>query len=88
MEVRIRHLTREQLEAGLDAIRTAPKNEGTLDLIVRRPAISAREVLDTGELDLRTGLVGDNLSVRGSSRTESPRPSQTPFDPSLTTGPV
>jgi hypothetical protein len=69
METAVRHLTREELEAGLDVVRTAPKIEGTLDLIVRRPGIGAREVLDTGELDLRTGLVGDNWAVRGSSRT-------------------
>jgi hypothetical protein len=69
MDTGVRHLTREELEAGLDTVRAAPKSEGTLDLIVRRPTVSAREVLDRGELDLRTGLVGDNWSVRGSSRT-------------------
>jgi hypothetical protein len=69
MTTAVRHLTREELEAGLGALRSAPKNDGTLDLIVRRPAIGAREVLETGELDLQTGLVGDNWNVRGSSRT-------------------
>ena len=69
MESAVRHLTRQELEAGLDTVRAAPKHEGTLDLIVRRPEVSRREVLETGELDLRTGLVGDNWSVRGSSRT-------------------
>jgi hypothetical protein len=69
MQAAARHLTRDELEAGLDTVRAAPKHEGTLDLIVRRPDISAREVLETGELDLVTGLVGDNWGVRGSSRT-------------------
>jgi hypothetical protein len=65
----VKHLTMAELEAGLDTIRQAPKNEGVLKLIVRRPQIDAREVLETGELDLAEGLVGDNWKVRGSSRT-------------------
>ena len=65
----MRHLTREELEAGLDAIRQAPANDGVLELIVRRPAIGQRELLDVGELDLAQGLVGDTWRVRGSSRT-------------------
>ncbi len=63
------HLTREQLEAGLDEIRCAPADRGTLLLIVRRPAVSQREVIGVGELDLAEGLVGDTWSKRGSSRT-------------------
>lgn len=70
------HLTMEQLEAGLDEIRAAPKEEGVLKLIVRRPAIDEREVLQEGELDLVDGLVGDTWKTRGSSRTpdRSPHP--------------
>ena len=64
-----KHLTMAELEAGLDAIRHAPKNEGALELIVRRPQIEAREILEVGQLDLVEGLVGDNWKVRGSSRT-------------------
>ena len=66
----IKHLTMEELEAGLDHIRQSPATQGTLDLIVRRPATETREVLDVGELDLEEGLVGDNWNVRGSSRTK------------------
>ena len=40
-----------------------------LALIVRRPAIDAREVLQEGQLDLVEGLVGDTWSQRGSSRS-------------------
>lgn len=58
-----------ELEAGLDAVRQSPKNEGTLALIVRRPQIDQRETLETGELDQRAGLVGDTWSTRGSDRT-------------------
>ncbi len=65
----IKPLTIAELEAGLDEIRMSPPNEGVLELIVRRPQIGAREVLEVGELDLVAGLVGDNWRTRGSSRT-------------------
>jgi hypothetical protein len=65
----MRHLTWMELEGGLDRIRSAPADDGVLDLIVRRPAIGEREVLDAGELDPAHGLVGDTWSTRGSSRT-------------------
>lgn len=72
----MRHLTREECEAGLERIRSAPPDEGVLKLIVRRPGVNAREVLEEGELDLATGLVGDTWRVRPSSRTAdgSPHP--------------
>jgi hypothetical protein len=69
----VRHLTREELEAGLGEIRAAPRDEGVLELIVRRPAIDAREVLEVGELQPADGLVGDTWSARGSSRTADGR---------------
>jgi hypothetical protein len=62
-------LTMKELEAGLDEILGAPKDEGVLKLIVRRPRIEEREVLEEAELDLVEGLVGDNWRTRGSSRT-------------------
>jgi hypothetical protein len=68
------HLTRDQCEAGLDEIRAAPKDEGVLQMIVRRPRVNAREVLDAGELDLAAGLVGDTWSVRPSLRTTDGTP--------------
>ena len=65
----IKHLTMEELEAGLDEIRRAPRDEGVLQLIVRRPRVEEREVLEEAELDPAQGLVGDNWITRGSSRT-------------------
>jgi hypothetical protein len=65
----VKHLTMEELEAGLDEIRQSPRDEGVLKLIVRRPNIGEREVLEEGELHPESGLVGDNWKVRGSSRT-------------------
>ena len=64
-----KHLTMEELEAGLDHIRRSPKDDGVLDMIVRRPQIDEREVLDFGELDKAEGLKGDNWRMRGSSLT-------------------
>ena len=65
------HLTLEELEAGLDEIRRAPRDEGTLQLIVRRPQVNEREVLEEGRLDPVHGLVGDTWETRGSSRSRS-----------------
>jgi len=65
----VTHLTQEQLEAGLDEIRRAPADLGALKLIVRRPAVNQREVVEVAELDLSDGLIGDTWSKRGSTRT-------------------
>src|SRR2546429_6519010 len=69
-------LTMSELEAGLDYIRHAPKDEGVLELIVRRPGVNDREILDEAELDLEAGLVGDSWIRRRSSSTRdgSPNP--------------
>lgn len=64
------HLTTDELDAGLDVIRAAPKTCGRLEMIVRRPAENEREVLSEGRLDLVEGLVGDTWRSRGSSRTD------------------
>lgn len=63
------HLTRAELEAGLDHIRNSPKGSGVLEMIVCRPAVEKRRVLEEGYLDTGAGLVGDNWRIRGSSRT-------------------
>lgn len=65
----VRHLTTEELEASLDHLRLAPKDEGVIELIVRRPEVDQREVLDEAELDVTLGMIGDNWKVRGSKRT-------------------
>jgi hypothetical protein len=55
----MKHLTTEEIEAGLDYVIESPKDNGVLDLIVRRPKEDEREILKTGELDAEKGLVGD-----------------------------
>ncbi len=67
--IAMRHLTKLELEAGLDDIRDAPKDRGTVQLIVRRPETDKREVLEEASLDLVNGLIGDNWKTRGSRRT-------------------
>ena len=52
------------LESALDHIRSAPRDRGTVELIVRRPTPGTREVLETAELDTAVGLVGDSWSTR------------------------
>jgi len=68
MTIASRHLTASELEAGLEEIRRAPKDGGTLEMIVRRPAVGERELMQEGQLDLAEGLVGDNWSTRGGGR--------------------
>jgi hypothetical protein len=70
----MKHLTVAELEAGLDHIRQSPKDEGVLQVIVRRPQIGERETLEEGELHLQEGLVGDSWKNRSSSRTPDGTP--------------
>jgi len=63
------HLTSEELEAGLEEILHSPQDEGRLELIVARPEVRERVVLDLGELSLTEGLVGDNWKRRASRHT-------------------
>jgi hypothetical protein len=65
----VKHLTMAELEAGLEHVRQSPRDEGVLELIVRRPRVDDREALDRGELDREEGLVGDSWRTRGSSST-------------------
>ena len=58
-----------QLERSLDHIREAPADAGTLELIVRRPAVDEREAMREARLDTSVGLEGDTWNVRGNNRT-------------------
>jgi hypothetical protein len=64
----VEHRTADELAAGLDQIIQSPPAQGTVELIVRRPAVDEREILVDGVLDLEEGLVGDTWRPRGSSR--------------------
>jgi len=68
-ETTVKHLTTQELEEALDHLRDSPKDDGVVQMIVRRPRVDEREVLDEAELDPLHGLIGDSWSVRGSSKT-------------------
>jgi MOSC domain-containing protein YiiM len=65
----LNHLTMEQLEDALDHIRQSPRDNGVVELIVRRPRVDKREVLEEAQLDVKDGLIGDSWIYRGSSKT-------------------
>jgi MOSC domain-containing protein YiiM len=65
----VEHLSTAALEAGLDHVRDAPPDGGTVELIVCRSAVDERVVLDEGTLVVDAGLTGDTWLARGSSRT-------------------
>ncbi len=67
-------LTRAELDAGLEYIRQSPRDGGTLRMIVRRPSVDERELLDEGELNLQDGLVGDTWNVRVSKHSKTGQP--------------
>jgi MOSC domain-containing protein YiiM len=60
------HATLDELLAGLDHVRASPSERGTVELIVRRPAVDERQVVEEGELDLVVGLVGDRWHLGAS----------------------
>jgi MOSC domain-containing protein YiiM len=57
-----RHRSAEELDAGVDHVRSSPGDGGVVELVVRRPSEGQREILDVGELALDEGLVGDRWS--------------------------
>jgi MOSC domain-containing protein YiiM len=60
------------LERALDLVRAAPRAEGTIDLIARRPAQGTREHVDHARFSLELGLVGDGWHRRPSRKTGAP----------------
>lgn len=61
--------TFDELEAMMDGIRNVPAETGVVVLIVRRPAVGEREVVDEVRLDVVEGLVGDTWRARGNRHT-------------------
>jgi hypothetical protein len=66
--------TAAELDAALDHLKGAPADGGTVELIVRRPSIEEREILDEATLDTSVGLVGDNWAQKPSSSTPDGTP--------------
>lgn len=63
------HKTLEQLIAETDHVRGAPADLGTVEMIVIRPGVGERKVLDEAELHPDHGVIGDSWRERGSART-------------------
>lgn len=61
------YVSRTELQSGLDVVRRSPRDNGVLELIVRRPDVNQRETVQEARLDLVQGLVGDNWFARGGS---------------------
>lgn len=55
----IRHPSYTAIEAQLPTIRAAPRDAGPIELIVRRPSVSDREIVASARLSVAEGLVGD-----------------------------
>lgn len=70
-------LSGTDLEVQLENVRAAPLS-GTLELIVVRPAVGTREILEAGVLDVVEGLVGDSWKDRPNRHTPDNAP-----DPNL-----
>jgi hypothetical protein len=65
----MRHLSLDELNAGLDEIRNSPRDNGPLLMIVRRPLENEREMLAEAQITISSGLVGDIWSTKPSSST-------------------
>lgn len=63
----MKHLTKAEIEERLAHVLESPRDQGTVELIVRRPATDLREELEVGEFDVEQGLVGDNWFRPGRS---------------------
>lgn len=68
------HLTEADLEAGFGHVLTSPADGGTLEMIVRRPGVDHREVIDEGRLTFEAGLEGDTWDRRKGYVTEAGTP--------------
>jgi hypothetical protein len=59
-----KHLSMEELNAGLEALPAAPRDSGTLELIVRRLPDGSRETPEATRLTLEEGVPGDGWNRR------------------------
>lgn len=68
------HVSIAELEAGMETLRQSPKEQGLVRMIVLRPKVDEREVVNEAELSASDGLVGDTWKVRGSRHTPDHSP--------------
>jgi MOSC domain-containing protein YiiM len=63
------HRDAEQLAAGLEEVRRSPADAGAVELIVIRPGVDQRTLLETARISRETGVEGDSWDQRPSRRT-------------------
>lgn len=63
------HPSLDELDAGVARLDASPADHGTVELVLRRPAVGEREVLTEARLRVGVGVVGDNYLERGSTAT-------------------
>ncbi len=65
------HRSTEEIEAAMRELGEPPRDRGTLKLIVCRPRVDERQVLQQAELDCADGLVGDRWGSRGGANPDA-----------------
>lgn len=70
----MKHKSAAEIEAGMGTVTAAPTDEGPLRLLVRRPGMGEREIVETGELDTERGFVGDDWINRPGLKSDRPSP--------------
>jgi len=63
------YVSQVELEAGIDAIKSSPADNGIVRKIVCRPDVDERCELQEAQLDIAEGLVGDNWRRKGYKKT-------------------
>ncbi len=63
-------VARDRLDAAVDFICKSPSAQGRIEMIVSRPAVGEREVLQQDELTIEDGLLGDSWSQRWSGKEQ------------------
>ena len=69
-----RHLTLDELQAGLPEIRAAPSDDGVLMAIVYRPEHGARRDVESAGISLAGGVEGDHWAKKCWKETADGRP--------------
>lgn len=60
-----------ELQEGLAQIAGSPRDDGTVEMIVRRPTVDEREVITEAQIQPGLGLVGDSWSDRPHPSSEA-----------------
>jgi MOSC domain-containing protein YiiM len=71
---RMQHRTRAELEPHLPHLQDAPRDDGTVALVVSRPAPGERQLLTEARLDPVLGMIGDGWSERPHRTLGVPHP--------------